>query len=195
MPSRRNARCKSGIPLIFAAPGAMDNPPDGRSMPASSACPPIRGTTPWPEIRSSRPPVCADPDRLQDDAQPVLPDAALQWRRHQLPGHEYGPSWHQGRGRLGRGEHGAMFDSPGMRRYLLRITARIWDQGDMRNLAAMVDHVHSHGSLAAANCSMAARMHRGSSRAPSRAGPASTTRNFHGPGLPRIHLQSRGRCR
>jgi len=30
----------------------------------------------------------------------------------------------------------------------LRITARIWDQGDMRNLRAMVDHVHSHGSLA-----------------------------------------------
>ena len=30
----------------------------------------------------------------------------------------------------------------------LRITARIWDQGDMRNLGAMVDHVHSHGSLA-----------------------------------------------
>jgi dimethylamine/trimethylamine dehydrogenase len=30
----------------------------------------------------------------------------------------------------------------------LRITARIWDQGDMRNLSAMVDHVHSHGSLA-----------------------------------------------
>jgi len=30
----------------------------------------------------------------------------------------------------------------------LRITARIWDQGDMRNLKAMVDHVHSHGSLA-----------------------------------------------
>lgn len=30
----------------------------------------------------------------------------------------------------------------------LRITARIWDEGDMRNLRAMVDHVHSHGSLA-----------------------------------------------
>ena len=30
----------------------------------------------------------------------------------------------------------------------LRITARIWDEGDMRNLGAMVDHVHSHGSLA-----------------------------------------------
>ncbi|MDR2874770.1 MAG: FAD-dependent oxidoreductase [Methylobacillus sp.] len=30
----------------------------------------------------------------------------------------------------------------------LRITARIWDQGDMRNLRAMVDHVHSHNSLA-----------------------------------------------
>ena len=30
----------------------------------------------------------------------------------------------------------------------LRITARIWDQGDMRNLQAMVDHVHSHGALA-----------------------------------------------
>ncbi len=30
----------------------------------------------------------------------------------------------------------------------LRITARIWDQGDMRNLRAMVDHVHSHDSLA-----------------------------------------------
>ena len=30
----------------------------------------------------------------------------------------------------------------------LRITARIWDQGDMRNLGAMVDHIHSHGSLA-----------------------------------------------
>ncbi|VDC24457.1 FAD-dependent oxidoreductase [Pseudogemmobacter humi] len=30
----------------------------------------------------------------------------------------------------------------------LRITARIWDQGDMRNLGAMVDHVHSHGALA-----------------------------------------------
>lgn len=30
----------------------------------------------------------------------------------------------------------------------LRITARIWDEGDMRNLRAMVDHVHSHGALA-----------------------------------------------
>ena len=30
----------------------------------------------------------------------------------------------------------------------LRITARIWDEGDKRNLQPMVDHVHSHGSLA-----------------------------------------------
>ena len=30
----------------------------------------------------------------------------------------------------------------------LRITARIWDQGDIRNLRAMVDHIHSHDSLA-----------------------------------------------
>lgn len=29
-----------------------------------------------------------------------------------------------------------------------RITARIWDEGDVRNLRAMVDNVHSHGSLA-----------------------------------------------
>ena len=30
----------------------------------------------------------------------------------------------------------------------LRITARIWDQGDIRNLRPMVDHIHSHDSLA-----------------------------------------------
>ena len=30
----------------------------------------------------------------------------------------------------------------------LRITARIWDEGDMRNLRPMVDHIHQHGALA-----------------------------------------------
>jgi len=30
----------------------------------------------------------------------------------------------------------------------LRITARIWDEGDMRNLRPMVDHIHKYGALA-----------------------------------------------
>ncbi len=30
----------------------------------------------------------------------------------------------------------------------MRVSARIWDEGDVRNLRAMTDHIHEHGSLA-----------------------------------------------
>jgi len=41
-----------------------------------------------------------------------------------------------------------------------RLSARIWDAGDVRNLRAMTDHIHSFNSLAVSSSGMAPRMRR-----------------------------------
>ena len=62
------------------------------------------------------------------------------WTQARLPGHE-------GRGRLGGGQHRVLLDQPRVGREAL-VSARLWDDEDARKLSLMVDAAHEHGALA-----------------------------------------------
>jgi dimethylamine/trimethylamine dehydrogenase len=79
---------------------------------------------------------------------PLLPGAALHRRRFRpSPGFQAAHRSHEGRGRLGGDDteycsiHPESDDTH-------RLSARIWDEGDVRNLKAMTDEVHKYGALA-----------------------------------------------
>ena len=103
----------------------------------------VRG--PRSEVRH---PLRADPDRAEDAEEPLLPGAALHRRgvgEARLPG--LSPR-DEGRGRLGRASAPSTARSTPSPTTRSRVSARIWDDGDVRNLAAMCDRVHQYGALA-----------------------------------------------
>ena len=100
--------------------------------------------TPRPQVRR---PLRAGPDRAEDDAEPLLPGRALLGAGSEQPGFQACFRAMKAEGGWGAVSHRVLLDrarsddSTGS-------SARLWDDGDVRNLGLMCDTVHEHGALA-----------------------------------------------